>query len=51
MLACVTSWLVSEQSCRLLMLGEFKIVSPLLDGVNVSFALEVLVHSLSLTFL
>lgn len=47
----VTSLLVSEQPSRLLRLAELKIVFPLLAGVNLKFALKVLVHSLNLTFL
>lgn len=39
----------SEQFARLV---KFKIVLPLLnDGVELNFALQVLVHSLNLTFL
>lgn len=47
----VTSLLVSEQRSRLLRLAEIKIVFPLLAGVDLKFALKVLVRSLNLTFL
>lgn len=48
-LACVIEILESEQFARLV---KFKIVFPLLnDGVEFSFALQMLVHSLNLTFL